>query len=84
MNLYKLSFPLNFAGPPRPQESGFSLKGLQEVQGGGGSRWHLKWATDWLVATQIFFEFSPRKLGKIFTHFDEHTFQMGGEKPPTS
>ena len=24
-----------------------------------------------------FLEFSPRKSGKIFTHFDEHIFQMG-------
>ena len=28
------------------------------------------------MATQRFFEFSPRKLGKI-SHFDEHIFQMG-------
>ena len=26
---------------------------------------------------KYFLEFSPRKLGKIFTHFDEHIFQMG-------
>ena len=25
-----------------------------------------------------FLEFSPRKLGKIFTHFDEHFFKRGG------
>ena len=26
------------------------------------------------MATQIFWEFSPRSLGKIFTHFDDHIF----------
>ena len=31
----------------------------------------------YLVATQIFLEFSPRTLGKMFTHFDEHIFQRG-------
>ena len=34
-----------------------------------------------MVATQIFFIFTP-KLGEGF-QFDEHIFQMGGLKPPT-
>ena len=37
-----------------------------------------------MVATQIFIIFTPNKTGKIFTHFDEPIFQLGGEKPPTS
>ena len=32
--------------------------------------------------SKILGEFSPRKLGKMI-QFDEHIFQMGGEKPPT-
>ena len=32
----------------------------------------------WVVGTQRFLVFSPRKLmGKMFTHFDNHVFQMG-------
>ena len=33
---------------------------------------------------QIFFLFSPRKLGKISNLTTAHIFQMGGKKPPTS
>ncbi len=33
----------------------------------------------WVVATQIFLEFSPRNLGKIFTHFDGCIFFKGVE-----
>ena len=41
-----------------------------------GSKGNLNNQT-WVVATHIFFEFSSRNLGKIFTHFDEHIIQMG-------
>ena len=36
-----------------------------------------------VVATQIFLEFSPLCWGR-WTRFDEHIFQMGWKKPPTS
>ena len=37
-----------------------------------------------VVLLKDLLKFSPRKLGKIDSHFDEHIFQMGGLKPPTS
>ena len=37
-----------------------------------------------MATSKYFWECSPRSLGKIFTHFEEHIFQMGWLKPPTS
>ena len=40
----------------------------------------------WVVATEIFLEFSPRTFGKFFIQFDlQHIFTMGGggSNPPT-
>ena len=37
-----------------------------------------------VVATQIFFEFSPRNFGEEKIQFAEHIFQKGLVQPPTS
>ena len=65
-------------GPYKPPWVDEFIPYLCGNHGSWSTRSHI-WYTDtinWVVATQTFLEFSPRKIGEM-SQFDEHIFQMG-------